>query len=1183
MPLAEILIGSLGPAIAKSLLKVWLKDQELAADVGSELIDLLKQKGLDIATQRAGRRAFEKIGDEVAQSLAPLFRGSDIDENGKEAVALAVGGTLDQARITAALLAEKNLEPRALARFFLDSRPGATRDFSAVERALYERIVQEVARRLVEIATQLPGFQVGTLGEVLKREERLLAIATETLRRVRELEEASRAANPSLKFAEFETRYREAVVRNLDRVQLIGVDVSATSREQCLSAAYVSLRVAQRLESILDAYAHHLLDYQLHTAVEAESTMGLRSRGKRTGSLAVSEGHEPTMMIPVAMLQDLYHTYTSHIKTGRSVEEALIGAQRLLVRGVAGSGKTTFLKWIAVSAAGRKFTGSLERWNDAVPFFLPLREYVDRDLPTPKEFPRPAAPTLVDEVPDGWVRHCLQSGRAIVLVDSVDEVPQAQRAKVREWLNNLVTEFKQSIFVVTSRPSAIEEGWLERELFEDAELLPMLLHDILAFVDHWHEAVQAEARDEREKIRLEELKHKLKQQIAEKRSIQRLATNPLLCAALCALHRERTGQVPSDRIELYEACCQMLLERRGRDQGLVVESKYFPDLTYREKRALLEDLAYWMMRNGRTEVPVEEAREQLERTLHNMTRLTHLETDEVLLFLVERSGIIREPRVGYVDYIHRTFQEFLAAQAAVDQGDIGLLIQQAEDDLWQETILLAAGLAKPKDAERLVRGLIKRGDTSMRRQHRAYMLAVACLETAVRLSGELKQAVDERLKKVVPPTSKEAALAVAKAGELAVPYLKAQQPSANTTIAVSCIQALAAIGGDIALAALKSYQEDTRSSVVQALFDAADSFDRETYFRDVLARLKASSLELFNITSLDGFQFLTSIQSLSLISSEQVGDLKPLAPLTNLASLILYDVPQVSDLTPLASLTNLTSLALYNLSQVSDLGILASLTNLTSLDLRYLEQLSDLTPLASLTNLTSLALDSLPQVSDLSILASLTNLTSLALYNLSQVSDLSILASLTNLTSLVLYNLSQVSDLSILASLTNLTSLALYNLSQVSDLSILASLTNLTSLALYNLPQVSDLGILASLTNLTSLDLRYLEQLSDLTPLASLTNLTALTLDTLPQVQDLGPLAVLPNLTSLTLHNLSRVSVLSPLTALTNLTTLDLHNLSQVSDLSPLAPLTNLTTLWLWGMEQESNIPELLTDRVRRL
>ncbi len=98
------------------------------------------------------------------------------------------------------------------------------------------------------------------------------------------------------------------------------------------------------------------------------------------------------------------------------------------------------------------------------------------------------------------------------------------------------------------------------EGFSSAELQPMELPEIDAFIDNWHRAVREELHEEEEKTELQFLAKQLKEEVRHSRSKRNLATNPLLCAMLCALNRDRRQQLPSDRIELYEACCKMLLE-----------------------------------------------------------------------------------------------------------------------------------------------------------------------------------------------------------------------------------------------------------------------------------------------------------------------------------------------------------------------------------------------------------------------------------------------------------------------------------------------------------------------------------------------------------------------------------------------------------------------------------------------
>jgi hypothetical protein len=167
---------------------------------------------------------------------------------------------------------------------------------------------------------------------------------------------------------------------------------------------------------------------------------------------------------------------------------------------------------------------------------------------------------------------------------------------------------------------------------------------------------------------------------------------------------------------------------------------------------------------------------------------------DVRRLLVDRSGIIREPFAGHIDFTHRTFQEFLAAQEALDEGDLGVLVRNAHDDQWQEVIILAAGLASKKVRGELIQALIARGDQEPLRRHQLHLLAVACLETSIELDQEVKIEVQRRLAELVPPKNMKEAKALASAGELTIPYLTKRVPMLGSAAAAS-IRTLALIGG----------------------------------------------------------------------------------------------------------------------------------------------------------------------------------------------------------------------------------------------------------------------------------------------------------------------------------------------------------------------------------------------------
>ena len=449
------------------------------------------------------------------------------------------------------------------------------------------------------------------------------------------------ADDQELEATRFETEYRRAITRNLNKIELFGVELSRASKSHPLSVAYVSLDVSERGRR----------DGDPDTAVEGD-------------------GHDENDESAID-----------------AVEAALAGTERLVIRGPAGAGKTTLVHWIAVQAASRSFEEPLESWNSVVPFLIRLRQFSDSGLPRPEQFASLVAPSISDTMPRSWVHKTLESGNAVVMVDGVDEVAESRRTEIRNWLGDIVGTFPKCRFIVTSRPHAVEQNWLDHEEFLHADLQPMDTAEVETFIDHWHLAVREEVEREEEIASLSRLAKDLKVTLRENLAIRRLATNPLLCSVICALHRDTNEQLPEDRLELYDRCCSMLLERRDPESGLKLRD--YPKLSYRQKRALLDDLAYWMIKNDWSEISLDSARARLHRKVATL-RLDNrhglpVTGDNSLRFFLERSGILREPLKGKVDFAHRTFQEFMAAHAAISGGNLLYSEQESRDPLKEWT------------------------------------------------------------------------------------------------------------------------------------------------------------------------------------------------------------------------------------------------------------------------------------------------------------------------------------------------------------------------------------------------------------------------------------------------------------------------------------------------------------------
>ena len=670
------------------------------------------------------------------------------------------------------------------------------------------------------------------------------------------------------------------------------------------------------------------------------------------------------------------------------------------------------------------------------------------------------------------------------MIDGVDELPEFKRNKAREWLINLANTFPEARYVVTSRPPAVDEGWLEKEGFADNELQPMALTDIDAFIDHWHDAAQSTLTEPDEITNHDDLKQKLKVVVRESRPIRSLATSPLLCAMLCALNRERKTQLPKDRIELYRIALETLLERRDVEREIPTED--LPDLTRREKELLLQDFAYWLLINSQSDAERPDAEKCVARVLEHMPHV-HDEATAVFRYLLERSGLLREPVAGHIDFIHRTFQEYLGAKAAIEENDIGLLIEKSHEDQWREVIVLAAGHALKDQREKLIRSLLNRGNKEPQNRHRLHLLAIACLETSPKLSPALTAKLQRCLKSLIPPQKLSDARSLASAGELAVPLLSGHQRR-NVKIVTACVRALELIGGDKALEVLKEYGPDARVTVYRELARAWSYFDPESFAQSVLpdSPLDCGHAQVWDSALLPGVPFLRKLERLECNLVPQSDDLSFLSALRKITHLELSNCTGVTDITPLAGMEKLENLSLNGCKSLTDITPLLGMKNLNVLYLNDCANVKDLTPLAELKSLEHVSLFNSNKLTDLSPLAGLVDLKHLNLGRCTGVSDLSPLIKLKNLELLSLNHCPRIADLAPLAELRKLDWLVLYGCTGVADFGPISELEELEHLNLGNCTGVVNLAFLERLEDLQSLDLNGCDGVTDLSPLAKL-------------------------------------------------------------------------------------------------
>ncbi|MGK5529674.1 NACHT domain-containing protein [Streptomyces sp. URMC 129] len=895
----------LGSAAVAPLVRKLFRAEQPGAGLVGEPVRIASLVSFRGEKRALTRRDLEKLARGLVDRAVRAAGPHDTPAPGEhEAVALALTDTL-------AALGDLDMDDVQAVRLGPEGlaealRPSRRGALSRDAELFHDRLLRLACLHIVDFFTRRSTFVARTLVEQCRQSERLVT-ALDLL--------VERLPAKHTEDAEFEERYRRHLVHRHGRLTIFGIDLDD---EWPLDDAYLSLETTDS--------------------------------DTRSANATPDGDHRHPARPP------------------QRAEQALAGLERVLLRGVAGAGKTTLVQWLAVTTAEHRPSGSLVHLFGRVPFVLPLRTLTRAGgaLPTPRDFLSvvgcPHTP------PAGWAERVLSAGRGLLLVDGIDEVPEPQRDGTRRWLRELLREFPGNVCLVTARPSAVREDWLAAEDFRELSLSPMSPEDVAAFIERWHRAAKA-GQDRADALLAT---------VRSRQDLARLATNPLMCGLICALHRSSHGYLPRGREELYEAALRMLLERRDRQRS--IDHGFGMDA--RSQTVLLERLAYWLIRNGHSQMERDDAIELIGQALPAMHRDAAARSPEdVYRHLLERSGLLREPADGVVDFVHRTFQDYLAARAVVENRDFPLLVRNAHLDQWEDVVRMAVAHGRPDERRRLLRQLVKRGDTVRKHRVRLHLLAMACLEHAPHLDPEVRREVEERAAALIPPRTYGEALSLAAVGQVVLELLPGPEGLTDDE-AEAVVHAARQLDTEAALPKLAAFRDHPSYAVRDALLSKWGAFEPERFGAEILSGLSLdgrphlrvhTSAELAALRTLPDHPYLALfgeftqeeiIEALGsrplkelTLSGERLTALRFLGSFRSLERLSLIRGPAVTDLSPLSELP-LRSLLLRQLPALRDFRCLNALSHLRYLYLGDGMACPGLEALPSRAPLTDLGLPS---------------------------------------------------------------------------------------------------------------------------------------------------------------------------------------------------------------------------------
>lgn len=410
--------------------------------------------------------------------------------------------------------------------------------------------------------------------------------------------------------------------------------------------------------------------------------------------------------------------------------------QHLVLLGDPGSGKSTFVKFVALCMAGELLgdrqvnlqllttpppdEGGTTQENEAqpwghkalLPILIVLRDFAAESL---LQLSDPATAHdllqfiertlekmgLADFAPH--LKNLLHQGECLLLLDGLDEVPDAkqQREQLRSCITDFTDTYSECRVLVTSRTYAYQKPeWRLRE-FAVAVLAPFSTGQIRWFVEQWY--AQDVTNRYLDQSDIEGQAEALKHAIMSNPRLYELAERPLLLTLMASLHAWNRGQLPQRRVELYEASVDLLLNqwerqriRRGPDGEVIVLEPSLSAWLNADRdqiRRLIHRLAFEA--HARQETPQGTAdvpETDLVMELYRLRKNQAINETQIIHYLSDRAGILVHRAESIYSFPHRTFQEYLASchlnYMTDNLEDIAKLTCD-DPNRWREAALLA--------------------------------------------------------------------------------------------------------------------------------------------------------------------------------------------------------------------------------------------------------------------------------------------------------------------------------------------------------------------------------------------------------------------------------------------------------------------------------------------------------------
>lgn len=349
---------------------------------------------------------------------------------------------------------------------------------------------------------------------------------------------------------------------------------------------------------------------------------------------------------------------------------------RIFLLGRPGSGKTTFMKHIALHAVRGGFRPSL------LPVYISLRTLAETDESIldlfVKELDLCGFPRGRD-----FLERALDRGKCVILLDGLDEITKSSKARVEE-IRNLCDKYPENRYVVSCRIAA-HDYVLER--FVDVEVADFDERQISTFITNWFASDPKKGAD-----LLIEIDR------PENAGLRELSTLPLLLTLLCLFYGD-LYHLPANKGQLFKEAVDILLAKWDATRN-IRRPELYRDLSVNRREALLSYIGYTTFSKSEYVILRDRIEHLITRYVENLPGYdpakSPLESSTILRAIEAHHGLLVEYAKNVYSFSHLSLHEYFAARYMLLKEDealrLGTIDSYVEDERWREVVLLVANM-----------------------------------------------------------------------------------------------------------------------------------------------------------------------------------------------------------------------------------------------------------------------------------------------------------------------------------------------------------------------------------------------------------------------------------------------------------------------------------------------------------